>query len=220
MPDYHERVRFDCSDADEFERGIAAGVEATGAGELIVLPTDTVYGIGADAFSPPAVRRMLAAKGRGRNMPPPVLVSAPSTMRALAVDVPAWASRMLEALWPGSLTVVCYQQPSLTWDLGETRGTVAIRMPDDERALALLKRTGPMAVSSANTTGASPAENVDDAESMFGDDVSVYLDGGSTAGSRPSTILDITSTTPRVLRDGGVELETLHTYNNTIEPYA
>src|SRR5690625_84920 len=98
MPDYHERVRFDCSDADEFERGIAAGVEATGAGELIVLPTDTVYGIGADAFSPPAVRRMLAAKGRGRNMPPPVLVSAPSTMRALAVDVPAWASRMLEAL--------------------------------------------------------------------------------------------------------------------------
>src|SRR5699024_11748542 len=158
--------------------------------------------------------------GRGRNMPPPVLVSAPSTMRALAVDVPAWASRMLEALWPGSLTVVCYQQPSLTWDLGETRGTVALPISDDECALALLKRTGPLAVSSANTSGASPAENVDEAESMFGDEVSVYLDGGSTAGSSPSTILDITSTTPRVLRDGGVELETLHTYNNTIEPYA
>src|SRR5699024_9500475 len=208
MADYHVRVGFGCSDADEFERGIAAGVEATGVGELIVLPTDTVYGIGADAFSPPAVRRLLAAKGRGRNMPPPVLVSAPSTMRALAVDVPAWASRMLEALWPGSLTVVCYQQPSLTWDLGEARGTVAVRLPAAECSPALLKRTGPLTVSSANTSGASAAEDGDEAESMFGDEGSVDLDGGSTAGSSPSTILGITSTTPRVLRDGGVELET------------
>ena len=122
-------------------------------GELVVLPTDTVYGIGADAFDPDAVRRLLAAKGRGRDMPPPVLVSAPTTLDALAVGVPSYARALIDELWPGPLTLVCRQQPSLQWDLGDTRGTVAVRMPDHAVALELLARTGPLAVSSANRTG-------------------------------------------------------------------
>lgn len=217
LPHYSCTVTFDCSDPDEFEQGIAAAAEAIGAGELIVMPTDTVYGLAADAFAPAAVQKLLDAKGRGRDMPPPVLVSATSTIHALANDVPAWVMRMLDELWPGPLTIVCHQQPSLTWDLGDSRGTVAVRMPDDERALTLLRHTGPLAVSSANTTGGQAAENAEDAHEMLTGAVSVYLDGGRTAGPTPSTIVDITAATPRVLRDGGISLETLHRFNNTIE---
>ncbi len=153
-------MKFDCSVDEEFDRGLAAAQAALEEGKLVVLPTDTVYGIAADAFNPRAVQNLLDAKGRGRQMPPPVLVGAPTTLDALAIDIPSWLRSTVEALWPGPLTVICRQQPSLTWDLGETHNTVAVRMPADPRALALLKQTGPLAVSSANTTG-DPAAHDD-----------------------------------------------------------
>jgi L-threonylcarbamoyladenylate synthase len=211
-------VRFDCAVESELEAGLVAAQEAIGRGELVVLPTDTVYGLAADAFSPDAVQQLLDVKGRSRQMPPPVLVGAPTTLEALANDIPSWLRTMTTTLWPGPLTVVCRQQPSLTWDLGEAHQTVAIRMPDDATALALLKVTGPLAVSSANITGEPAAESVEDAERMLGDDVTVYLDGGPSRSGVPSTILDTTSTVPRVLRQGSIDLETLHSFNNTIEP--
>lgn len=211
-------MKYDCSVDDEFDRGLLAAQAALEEGKLVVLPTDTVYGLAADAFSPRAVQNLLDAKGRGRDMPPPVLVGSPTTLDALAVDIPTWLRTMVEALWPGPLTVVCRQQASLTWDLGETHNTVAVRMPDDRRALALLKQTGPLAVSSANTTGSPAAQDVDAAERMLGARVAVYLDGGPTASGTPSTILDVTATTPRVLRQGAIPLEVLHQFNNTIEP--
>jgi tRNA threonylcarbamoyl adenosine modification protein (Sua5/YciO/YrdC/YwlC family) len=169
-----------------------------------VLPTDTVYGIGADAFNAEAVQRLLDAKGRGRHMPPPVLVSARTTLDALAVGVPDWARTLVDTLWPGPLTLVVRQQPSLQWDLGETRGTVAVRMPDHEVALELLARTGPLAVSSANRTGLPAATDADSAEAMLGELVRVVLDGGSTPGPVPSTIVDCTGEQPRVLREGAL----------------
>jgi L-threonylcarbamoyladenylate synthase len=211
-------VKFDCSVDDELDRGLLAAQAALEEGKLVVLPTDTVYGLAADAFSPAAVRNLLAAKGRGRDMPPPVLVGAPTTLDALAVDIPSWLRSTVEALWPGPLTVICHQQPSLTWDLGDTHNTVAVRMPADRRALALLKQTGPLAVSSANTTGQPAAQTVQEAEDMLGGRVAVYLDGGPTSSSVPSTILDATGSTPRILRQGAVPLEALHAFNNTIEP--
>lgn len=201
----------------EREAGLDAAQAAIERGDLVVLPTDTVYGLAADAFSHQAVQRLLEAKGRSRQMPPPVLVGAPTTLEALAVDIPSWLRTMTTSLWPGPLTVVCRQQPSLTWDLGETHQTVAVRMPDDSTALALLKVTGPLAVSSANITGEPAAESVDDAERMLGDSVAVYLDAGPSPSGVPSTILDTTSSTPRVLRQGAIDLETLHSFNNTIE---
>lgn len=213
-------MRFDCSSAterpDEFAAGIDAAVSALAAGDLVVLPTDTVYGLAADAFSPAAVERLVTAKGRGRDMPPPVLVAAPSTLEALAVDVPAWLRAMTEELWPGPLTVLCRAQPSLDWDLGDTQGTVAVRVPDDETARKVLQAAGPLAVSSANRTGEPAATSIEDAERMLGDAVSVYLDAGPSAGGVASTILDITSATPRILRPGPVGLDILHRFNNTI----
>ena len=211
-------MRFDCTAEEGLDAGLEAAQAAIERGELVVLPTDTVYGLAADAFSPEAVQRLLDAKGRSRQMPPPVLIDAPTTLEALAADIPSWLRTMTTTLWPGPLTVVCRQQPSLTWDLGETHQTVAVRMPDDPTALALLKVTGPLAVSSANLTGEDAAESVDEAERMLGADVAVYLDGGPSRSGVPSTILDATASTPRVLRQGSIDLETLHTFNNTIEP--
>jgi L-threonylcarbamoyladenylate synthase len=208
--------RFQMTDESAREEGLAAAALAVQRGELVVLPTDTVYGIGADAFDPAAVRRLLAAKGRGRDMPPPVLVSAATTLDALAVGVPSYARALIEELWPGPLTLVCRQQPSLQWDLGDTRGTVAVRMPDHEVALALLARTGPLAVSSANRTGMPAATDADEAESMLGASVAVLLDDGPAGGPVPSTIVDATgANTGRVLRLGAMSLERL---NQVVEP--
>jgi L-threonylcarbamoyladenylate synthase len=207
--------RYRTEEKTEREAGIASAALAVQRGQLVVLPTDTVYGIGADAFDAAAVRRLLAAKGRGREMPPPVLVSASTTLDALAVGVPSYARALVEELWPGPLTLVCRQQPTLHWDLGDTRGTVAIRMPDHEVALELLGRTGPLAVSSANRTGLPAATDADAAEEMLGGSVSVILDSGSTPGSVPSTILDVTGPSGRVLRLGALSLDRL---NEIVEP--
>jgi tRNA threonylcarbamoyl adenosine modification protein (Sua5/YciO/YrdC/YwlC family) len=202
--------RFSTADPTEREAGIANAALAVQRGQLVVLPTDTVYGVGADAFSPAAVRRLLEAKGRGRDMPPPVLVSAATTLDALAVGVPSYARALIQELWPGPLTIVCRQQPSLQWDLGDTRGTVAVRMPDHEAALELLARTGPLAVSSANKSGLPAATDADAAEQMLGDSVEVLLDAGPTPGDVPSTIVDVTGDVGRVLRLGAVPLARLN----------
>lgn len=200
---------------DEREAAIEAAASAVRRGQLVVLPTDTVYGVAADAFSPDAVQALLDAKGRGREMPPPVLVSAPTTLDALAVGVPAYARALVERFWPGPLTVVCRQQSSLQWDLGETRGTVAVRMPDHEVALAVLERTGPLAVSSANITGRPAARDADEAEQMLGADVEVVVDGGPVPGGEASTIIDCTGPQGRVLRRGALSLDEL---NEVLEP--
>lgn len=197
-------IRYDTSVEAEREEGITAAASAVQDGRLVMLPTDTVYGVGADAFNAQAVQLLLSTKGRGRQMPPPVLVSAKTTLEALASAVPDWAHGLVEEFWPGPLTLVLRQQPSLQWDLGETRGTVAVRMPDHDIALDLLSRTGPLAVSSANRTGLPAATDADDAEGMLGEHVRVLLDAGPTPGPVPSTILDCTGDQPRVLRDGAL----------------
>ena len=181
-----------------------AAVRAVADGQLVVLPTDTVYGIGADAFSPAAVNALLAAKGRGRDMPVPVLVGSWETVEGIATGVSPDARQLIEAFWPGPLSLVLPQVPTLAWDLGEAAGTVLVRMPLHPTALDLLGRTGPMAVSSANRSGQPPATTVEEARSQLGSAVAVYLDGGPTAGPVPSTIVDLSrpGEPPRVLRLG------------------
>lgn len=209
-------MKFDCR--EQLTEGLTEAKEALEEGKLVVMPTDTVYGIAAHAFDPIAVQRLLEAKVRGRLMPPPVLIPSADIISALAIDVPGWLNKMLVSLWPGALTVVLRAQPSLTWDLGETHGTVALRVPADERALTLLREVGPLAVSSANLSGQAPATTIEQAEEMLADKVDIYLDGGPTSGETVSTILDATSSTPRLLREGAVDLAALHEFNNTIEP--
>ena len=200
---------YDCADAQQREAGIVAAVTAVQHGNLVVLPTDTVYGIGADAFTPSAVSALLAAKGRGRNVPPPVLVGSVRAASALAETLGPYGQDLIDEFWPGPLTLVFRASPTLAWDLGDTRGTVAVRMPLHPVALELLRRTGPMAVSSANRHGQPSATTAADAQAQLGASVSVYLDGGRCADSVPSTIVDLTGSVPRVLRAGVITADQL-----------
>lgn len=201
---------FDLNDPVYRADGIRAAARAVRAGDLVVLPTDTVYGLGCDAFDAEAIGRLLEAKGRGKDMPVPVLVANTRALDGIAFGLTPAARELVTAFWPGALTLVCHAQPSLNWDLGDTRGTVAVRMPLHPAALELLAETGPMGVSSANRTGLPPATTADDALKMLGDAVAVFLDGGPTEDSQPSTIVDVTGDVPRVLRQGAIPLELLH----------
>ncbi|MFJ4688241.1 L-threonylcarbamoyladenylate synthase [Streptomyces sp. NPDC091377] len=201
--------RYDTNDATDRVTGLREAASAVRRGELVVLPTDTVYGIGADAFSGDAVADLLEAKGRGRNMPTPVLIGSPNTLHGLVTDFSEQAWELVDAFWPGALTLVAKHQPSLQWDLGDTRGTVAIRMPLHPVAIELLTEVGPMAVSSANLTGHPAPEDCDAAQGMLGDSVSVYLDGGPTPGIVPSSIVDVTRPVPVLLREGALSPEEL-----------
>ena len=208
-------MRYATTTDAEIDIALNAASLAVQRGQLIVIPTDTVYGIAADAFDADAVSELLAAKGRGREMPPPVLIRAATTLDAIAIDVPDYARALIDKFWPGPLTLVCTQQASLRWDLGDTRGTVAVRMPDHRITLELLDRTGPLAVSSANLTGQPAATNPDDAEVMLGEKVALIVDAGATPGSAASTIVDVTASPGRVLRTGALSLEEL---NAVLEP--
>ncbi len=197
---------YDCGDEAQRSAGLAAAVSAVLKGALVVLPTDTVYGIGADAFRPTAVDSLLAAKGRGRDMPPPVLVGSVRAASALVEDLGPYGQELIDEFWPGGLTLICRSSRSLKWDLGETKGTVAVRMPQDPVALELLAQTGPMAVSSANQTGQPAAITATAAREQLGDLVEVYLDGGPCQADVPSTIVDLTGDMPRLLRTGVVPI--------------
>jgi L-threonylcarbamoyladenylate synthase len=200
---------FDCSDPAVRARGIKRATQVVADGDLVVLPTDTVYGIGCDAFSPAAVAALLAAKGRGRQMPPPVLVPHARTLDGIATSISEQVRALAHAFWPGGLTIVCHMQPSLNWDLGDTGGTVAVRMPLHPVALELLEATGPMAVSSANLSGQPAALSCDQAREQLGESVTLYLDGGQGGAGVPSTIVDGTADVPRVLRAGAIPLAQL-----------
>jgi L-threonylcarbamoyladenylate synthase len=191
--------------------GVEAAVYALRSGQLVVFKTDTVYGIAADAFAPDAVARLLEAKGRSRDMPTPVLVPNVRTLDGLCDDVPPIARQLAEAFWPGPLTLVLVHAATLAWDLGETKGTAAVRMPFDPVVLSILEQTGPLAVSSANRSGLGPATDCAEAARQLGTAVDVYLDGGDAGDPIPSTIVDLTGDEPSIVRLGALSVEELRT---------
>jgi L-threonylcarbamoyladenylate synthase len=198
---------FDCAEPEQRSAGIVSAVGALKGGRLVVMPTDTVYGIGADAFDNSAVAALLAAKGRGRDMPVGVLVGSWHTIEGLVYTMPDGARDLIRAFWPGALSLVVAQAPSLQWDLGDARGTVMLRMPLHPVAIELLREVGPMAVSSANVSGRPAAVNAAEARDQLGDLVDVYLDAGPSEQQAASTIVDLTGDAPRLLRAGPVSVE-------------
>jgi tRNA threonylcarbamoyl adenosine modification protein (Sua5/YciO/YrdC/YwlC family) len=198
---------FDCADPDQRAAGLASAISAAKGGRLVVLPTDTVYGIGADAFDSAAVTALLAAKGRGRDMPVGVLVGSWHTIDGLVYAVPPAARELIQAFWPGALSLVVRHAPSLQWDLGNSAGTVMLRMPLHPVAIDLLREVGPMAVSSANISGSPAAVTAQDARTQLGERVEVYLDAGPSPQGAASTIVDLTGDSPRVLREGPVGVD-------------
>jgi tRNA threonylcarbamoyl adenosine modification protein (Sua5/YciO/YrdC/YwlC family) len=200
---------YDCSDPEQRTAGLTAATAALSRGDLVLLPTDTVYGVAADAFTPAAVTKLLAAKNRGRSMPVPVLIGEASTLAGLVTTVPPVAHDLAEAFWPGGLTLVLEHAASLAWDLGDAEGTVAVRLPDDDVTRELLRRTGPLAVSSANRSGRPAATTAQQADYQLGEHAAVVLDGGPRESSAASTIVDCTAPTPRVLRIGAIDVDRL-----------
>lgn len=205
---------YNCTNDAQRTDGLAHAQKALAAKQVVVIPTDTVYGIAADAFSPQAVATLLAAKGRGRDMPPPVLIPRIGTMEGLATEISDDARKLAEKFWPGPLTLIFHAQPSLTWDLGDTVGTVALRVPDDQLALDLLAVTGPLAVSSANRTGAPAAQTAQAAREQLAESVEVYLEDGfrplEGTDPVPSTIVDATGLRLRLVREGAISYEQIH----------
>lgn len=207
-------TKYSCADTAEALTGLRMARGAIGRGRLVVIPTDTVYGVAADAFNASAVQSLLDAKGRGRQSPPPVLIGGIETLGALAETVTPEMTKLAEAFWPGGLTIVVPARATLTWDLGDTNDTVAVRMPDNSIALELLRETGPLAVSSANRTGEPAALTAGEAEAQLGESIDVYLDGGSASDSRSgSTIVDCTPTLigkpVAILRDGVISRDAI-----------
>ena len=201
------RETYDCLDPQRREEGIRAAADAVRAGRCVVLPTDTVYGIGCDAFNRDAVATLLATKHRGPDMPVPVLVGSWVTIQGLVREFTETAKTLVEAFWPGGLSIVVPEAPSLPWNLGDTRGTVLLRMPNQPLALELLQETGPMAVSSAHISGNPPATTAAQARQQFGDAVGLYLDGGEAEVGKPSTIVDLSGPAPVILREGAISAE-------------
>lgn len=198
---------YNCLDPQVRDDAVRAAADAVRAGRCVVLPTDTVYGIGCDAFNNDAVATLLATKRRGPDMPVPVLVGSWSTIQGLVREFSDTAKTLVEAFWPGGLSIVVPEAPSLPWNLGDTRGTVLLRMPNQPLALELLQETGPMAVSSANISGNPPAQTAAEAKVQFGDAIGVYLDGGEAEVGTPSTIIDISKPQPVILREGAIPAE-------------
>jgi tRNA threonylcarbamoyl adenosine modification protein (Sua5/YciO/YrdC/YwlC family) len=181
-------------------------------GRLVVLPTDTVYGLGAAARDPAAVRRLLAVKRRELTKPPPVLMADPADLADLAARVSPAAQALAQAFWPGVLSLVVEAASGLGWELGyraDGRQTLAVRVPAHEVARELLRAAGPLAVSSANVAGRPSALNAPDAAAQLGDAVALYLDAGPAPGGVESTVVDAIGPEVRILRVGACPVEAI-----------
>ncbi|MDR2254312.1 MAG: threonylcarbamoyl-AMP synthase [Bifidobacteriaceae bacterium] len=187
-------------------------------GHLVVIPTDTVYGVAADPRDPAAVARLFAAKGRPRQLRVPVLVGDAAVAASLAAHLSEAARTLMDAFWPGPLSIVVRLAADAGLRLDPPGGpdaapgslqTVALRQPDHPQALALLALTGPLAVTSANLTSHPPARTAAEAAAQLGDAVACYLDGGPTPGRTASSIVDCSKAAPRLLREGAVSLSDL-----------
>jgi L-threonylcarbamoyladenylate synthase len=200
---------YDCRTTADRDRGVAAAVEAIKSGELVVLPTDTVYGIGADAFTPHAITALHNARGAERRVPPPVLVGSRHTLDGLVYSLPKAARELADAFWPGALTIMVEHSPSLQWDLGDTGGVVGVRMPLHPVVLEVLREVGPMAVTTANKIGRPAPTTAEEAREQLEYSVRIYLEAGAAVDPAPSTIVDVTGDVPRVLREGAVPFEKL-----------
>jgi L-threonylcarbamoyladenylate synthase len=187
--------------------GVARAVEALRDGLLVGLPTDTVYGVAADAFDPGGTRRLFAAKQRPRSVPLPVFVRSPKQLIGLTPQVPPVADALMAAFWPGPLTLVVPVERNLRWDLGDTEGTVSVRMPLDDVALDVVRTVGPTAVTAANAAGRPAPRSAAEVQEQLGDHVALILDDGPRDGGAASTVVDLTRSVPYVLRQGALDDE-------------
>ena len=190
--------------SEDRDAALDAAAAEIRAGGIIVFPTDTVYGVGGDAFNQFATERVFEAKRRPRAMPLPVLVAWPRQAWALCSDVPRAAADLAAAFWPGGLTLILPAADGLSLDLGETNGKIAVRMPAHDDLIELIASVGPLAATSANISGSPTHSTVEEILASLGDGVGLYLDGGPAKADVPSTIVDCARLRPKVVREGAI----------------
>ena len=181
-------------------------IEVLAQGDLVAFPTDTVYGLGADAFNDQAVRKLYLAKDRSQEKAIPVLVANLEQFVDIVDRTTFQAMRLVEKFWPGPLTIVLRQASDLA-DAISAYGTVGVRIPDHPVAQELIHAAGPLAVTSANRSGDTEACTAEEIETNMGAQVDLIVDGGRTPGGQPSTVVDCTQDPPRILRVGPISEE-------------
>lgn len=202
--------RFDACVPEELQRGIEAATSALRRGELVVVPTESAYGIAADAFRADGLSRLRHLKNRGRELPIPVMIGQTTTVDGLVSSLSEDARTLMAAFWPGLLTIVGTAQGSLSWEVGPLNDpTVSVRMPLHPVAWRLARSVGPLALTGANVAGADLPLTCDEAAAQFSNAVSVYLDAGACEPGPPSSVVDVTTSPPTLLREGAVSLTEL-----------
>ncbi|MDR1392371.1 MAG: threonylcarbamoyl-AMP synthase [Bifidobacteriaceae bacterium] len=199
---------------------LAVAATAVARGQLVVVVTDTVYGLAADPRNQAAMAALFAAKDRPLSLPVPVLVADPVQASYLTTGLSESAAALIEAFWPGPLTLILPVNRAAGLHLGVSHGTVALRQPNHPRTVDLLDLTGPLAVTSANLTGLRPAVTVAAARHQLGTAVAHYLDGGTAPGGQPSSIVDLTGPDPKLVRSGPVSWEAVSQVLNRPGPKA
>jgi L-threonylcarbamoyladenylate synthase len=200
-------LRIECADGAHRDRAVAAALAAVRRGDLVVMPTESSYALVTDAFSARGLDRLRDAKGYDDRVPLPVMVGARATVAGIANGVSDDARALMDAFWPGPLTLMLNAQPTLSWSLS-TDTPVSVRMPLHPMALALLSAAGPLVATTANIPGLPAPTDVDDALGQLGDTVAIALDAGdlSDPDALPSTVIDMTQDPPRVMRVGALDV--------------
>jgi L-threonylcarbamoyladenylate synthase len=189
-------------------REIARALEILNAGGLVAFPTDTVYGLGALAFNGEAVESIYKAKDRPVEKAIPILIGAIDDLQKVVSEVPEMARKLAARFWPGPLTLVIPKSPEIP-EIVSSTDTIAVRIPDHHVALDLLRKTGPMAVTSANISSQPSPSTADEAFAQLGGRIDLIIDGGITPGGLPSTLVDCTGDKPVILREGPITLKEL-----------
>ena len=190
---------------NNFHASIIHAVSVLTFGGIGAFPTDTVYGIGVDAFNPKAVEKIYAAKGRPKDKPLPVLVASFSDVLKISANLPPVFEKLATAFWPGALTIVVRANSALPAEVTAGRNTVGIRMPNNPIALKLIESFGnPLATTSANLSGEREAVTAEEVQASLGDKIELILDGGATTKKIVSTVLDLSVTPPVILRRGQI----------------
>ena len=186
---------------------IRLAADAIRRGELVVFPTETVYGLAADALNDFAVRRVFEVKGRYHSLPLPVQVASVADLPKVASEIPEAAAKLAEAFWPGPLTLVLPKNESVSALIGAGSNTVGVRIPDHPVALALLREVGtPIVATSANVSGEEPAVQAACAVRRLGNAVAIVLDAGECKLGKASTVVDVSVYPPRIVRHGAISV--------------
>ncbi len=182
---------------------LAQALKILNEGGMVAFPTDTVYGVGASAFHAQAIARIYEAKGRPRENPIPILITNMQDLTRVSLSPPPMARRLAKRFWPGPITLIVWRKPSLPDEISHV-ATVGVRVPDHPVAQALLTIAGPLAVTSANKSGGPIACTASEVLEGLGGSIELILDGGRTPGGQPSTVVDCTKASPRILREGPI----------------